>query len=113
MAFTGRLHTGAPWRDVPGSYGKRNSIYRRFRHWSDAVIWEASSVKPVKLTIELTPAPHRNLVAYGEALGRQFGQPPVEPARLVGPMIALFIATGRGFAKARKSKGDTVPGPKD
>jgi hypothetical protein len=34
--------------------------------------------KPVKLTIELTVALHRDLVAHGEALGRQSGQPPVE-----------------------------------
>jgi hypothetical protein len=58
--------------------------------------------KPVKLTIELPAALHRDLVAYGEALGRQSGQPAVEPARLVGPMIARFIATDRGFSKARR-----------
>ena len=39
-----RLRTGAPWRDVPGRYGKWNSIYRRFRRWSDAGVWEAVSV---------------------------------------------------------------------
>ena len=69
--------------------------------------------KPVRLAVELPSAVHRDLVAYGEALGRQSGQSPVEPARLVGPMIARFIATDRGFAKARKSKGGTAPGPKD
>lgn len=58
--------------------------------------------KPVKLTIELPAALHRDLVAYGEALGRQSGQPAVEPGRLVGPMIARFIATDRGFSKARR-----------
>jgi transposase len=39
-----RLRTGAPWRDVPGRYGKWNSIYRRFRRWSDAGVWKAVSV---------------------------------------------------------------------
>lgn len=58
--------------------------------------------KPVKLTIELPAALHRDLVAYGEALGRQSGQLAVEPARLVAPMIARFIATDRGFSKARR-----------
>lgn len=58
--------------------------------------------KRVKLTIELTAALHRDLIAYGEALGRQSGQTAIEPARLIGPMIARFIATDRGFTKARK-----------
>lgn len=68
--------------------------------------------KPVKLTIELSAAIHRDLVAYGEALGRQSGQPAIEPARLVGPMIARFITTDRGFAKARKANRDTPSAPK-
>lgn len=59
--------------------------------------------KPVKVTVELTASLHRDLMAYGDALGRESGQPAVEPARLIGPMIARFIATDRGFAKARKA----------
>ncbi len=59
--------------------------------------------KPVKLSIELPAALHRELVAYGEALGRQSDQPAVEPARLIGPMIARFMATDRAFKKARTS----------
>jgi hypothetical protein len=55
--------------------------------------------KPVKLTIELSAALHRDLVAYGQALARETGEGPVEPAKLVGPMLARFMATDRAFAK--------------
>ena len=58
--------------------------------------------KPVKLTVELPAALHRDHVAYGEILGRDAGQPPVPPARLIVPMLERFIATDRGFAKARR-----------
>lgn len=59
--------------------------------------------RPVKLTIELSAKVHRDLLAYADALGRQSGQSAVEPAKLIGPMIARFIATDRGFAKAKKA----------
>nr|WP_232493853.1 IS5 family transposase [Novosphingobium kaempferiae] len=39
-----RLRCGAPWRDVPPKYGNWNTIYRRFRRWSEAGVWEAVSV---------------------------------------------------------------------
>lgn len=58
--------------------------------------------KPVRLAIELPAGTHRDLVAYAEALGRESGQP-VEPAKLVAPMLARFMATDRGFAKVRRS----------
>lgn len=58
--------------------------------------------KPVKLALDLPAALHRNLVAYGEILGREAGQPPTPPARLIVPMLERFIATDRGFAKARR-----------
>lgn len=56
--------------------------------------------KPVKLAVELPAALHRDLIAYAEILGRESGQA-VEPAKLVAPMIARFMATDRGFAKLR------------
>ncbi|WP_081904385.1 DUF2274 domain-containing protein [Palleronia rufa] len=46
--------------------------------------------------------PHRDLIAYGEILGRQAGQGPIEPKKLIVPMLERFIATDRGFAKARR-----------
>jgi hypothetical protein len=57
--------------------------------------------KPVKISVELPAALHRDLLAYAEILGRENGQA-VEPAKLVAPMIARFMATHRGFAKMRQ-----------
>ena len=39
--------------------------------------------KPVKLTVELPAAVHRDLVAYAEAIGREGGQAPPDPAKLI------------------------------
>ncbi len=59
--------------------------------------------KPVKVTLDLPGALHRDLVAYAEALGRETGQPTADPKKLIVPMLERFIATDRGFAKARRS----------
>ncbi len=59
--------------------------------------------KPVRLTAELPAAVHRDLVAYAEVLSREIGQQ-IEPAQLVGPMLARFMATDRVFLKQRRSK---------
>jgi len=59
--------------------------------------------RPVKLTIELPAAVHRDLVAYAEVLGRETGQPVGEPAKLIAPMVERFMATDRAFAKARRN----------
>jgi transposase len=32
--------TGAPWRDLPEELGKWNSVYRQFRRWSLAGLWD-------------------------------------------------------------------------
>lgn len=59
--------------------------------------------KPVKVTVELPGALHRDLIAYAEVLARESGQPTAEPVRLIVPMLERFIATDRGFAKARRT----------
>ncbi|KAB2671387.1 DUF2274 domain-containing protein [Brucella tritici] len=56
--------------------------------------------KPVKVTVELPGALHRDLIDYGALLAD--GGAPIEPARLIVPMLERFIATDRGFAKARR-----------
>ena len=32
--------TGAPWRDLPAEFGKWSSVYRQFRRWTLAGLWE-------------------------------------------------------------------------
>jgi hypothetical protein len=58
--------------------------------------------KPVKITVEMPAALHRDLVAYAEILGRESGQQSAEPVQLIVPMLERFILTDRGFAKARR-----------
>ncbi|QQS13823.1 MAG: DUF2274 domain-containing protein [Rhodospirillales bacterium] len=64
--------------------------------------------KPVKLAIEVPAPVHRDLVAYAEALGRETGQS-VDPARLVVPMLARFMATDRAFATIRRARNSIAP----
>jgi hypothetical protein len=59
--------------------------------------------KPMKLTVELPAAVHRDLLAYAEALARETGKPIADPSKLVAPMLARFMATDRAFAKARRN----------
>jgi hypothetical protein len=60
--------------------------------------------KPVKITVELPASLHRDLVAYAEVLGRVNRQTISDPAKLIAPMLQRFIATDRGFAKARPDR---------
>lgn len=58
--------------------------------------------KPVKLTVEIPARVHRDLLAYARALATETGQTSVEPAKLISPMLARFMATDRAFAKLRQ-----------
>ncbi|MFG1235588.1 DUF2274 domain-containing protein [Xanthobacter autotrophicus DSM 597] len=67
--------------------------------------------KPVKVTVELPAAVHRQLVAYADVLARETGKPVPDPAKLIAPMIERFMATDRAFGKARRSPGSRPPQP--
>lgn len=58
--------------------------------------------KPVKVTVELPAALHRDLVTYAEILSREGGQQVGDPLRLIVPMLERFISTDRGFARSRR-----------
>ena len=59
--------------------------------------------KPVRLTVEIPAAVHRDLAMYAEALGQGAGKA-VDPGKLIPPMLARFMATDRVFAKLRRSR---------
>jgi hypothetical protein len=59
--------------------------------------------KPVKITVELPAALHRDLMIYAELLSRESGQEGLDPVRLIVPMLERFIGTDRGFARSRKT----------
>jgi hypothetical protein len=56
--------------------------------------------KPVRVTVDLPGAVHRDLAAYAEALTKESGHP-TEPAKLIAPMLARFMATDRAFVRGR------------
>ncbi len=58
--------------------------------------------RPVKLTVTLPATLHRNLVAYAELLAKETGKP-IEPAKLIAPMLEKFISSDRGFMKDRNA----------
>jgi hypothetical protein len=63
--------------------------------------------KPVKVTLELPAGLHRDLVAYADILNGEANGTANDPIRLIVPMLERFIASDRGFARARR--GDTSP----
>lgn len=34
------MRTGAPWRDLPPTFGKWNSVYQRFKRWERAGVFQ-------------------------------------------------------------------------
>lgn len=65
---------------------------------------------PVKLTVELPAAVHRDLVAYAEVLSGQGGRQ-LDPAKLVVPMVARFMNSDRAFARLRRRPSSVgIPG---
>jgi hypothetical protein len=60
--------------------------------------------KPLRLTIELPATVQRDLAVYAEALAQGTGKATIEPAKLIPPMLARFMATDRAFAKFRRTR---------
>ena len=62
--------------------------------------------RPVKLTVELPAAVHRDLIAYAAALSAETGGKTISPEKLVTPMLAKFMAGDRGFSRRRSGATD-------
>lgn len=66
--------------------------------------------KPIKITHELPASVHRDLVAYAEILAQETAQPIGDPAKLIAPMLARFMAADRSFRKARHARQRPLEG---
>ena len=64
--------------------------------------------KPVRVSLELPAALHRDLVAYGEVLGRQGAGKAIAPDKLIAPMLARFMSTDRAFVRLRRDAAGSI-----
>ncbi|MGE4483440.1 DUF2274 domain-containing protein [Acidocella sp.] len=66
--------------------------------------------RPVKITTELPAHIFRDLSAYANILTKSTGAAaPIDPAKLIAPILERFMATDRAFAKARKQGAPHPP----
>ncbi|WP_084356016.1 DUF2274 domain-containing protein [Novosphingobium lentum] len=66
--------------------------------------------KPIKVSLELPAALHRDLRQYAEILAQQEGVAVAELEKLILAMVQRFIQTDRGFARARRDRTERTPG---
>ena len=59
---------------------------------------------PVKITLELPAALHRDLLEYGKQLAAETNSKVAEPSKLIGPMVQRFLESDRGFTRGRKRR---------
>jgi len=57
--------------------------------------------RPVKISAELPSPVYHDLVRYAELMSEN-DEKALEPAKLVAPMVKVFMASDRGFMKAKK-----------
>jgi transposase len=50
------LRSGAPWRDLPETYGPRTTCYNRFVRWRRAGVWDLASIRIWLRANESTPS---------------------------------------------------------
>ena len=65
--------------------------------------------KPVKLSLELPAAVHRDLLTYADILAHESGQVITDPTKLIAPMLARFMSTDRAFARSRRQRERATP----
>jgi hypothetical protein len=60
------------------------------------------SDKPISVNIRLPAQVYRDLEAYAGALAEETNQPRTDVRKLIVPIVTHFLASDRGFSKARR-----------
>lgn len=98
-------------RGVPATAGRVRDILKQIYgfailygekgDYAEVKLAELQDGTPVKLTIEVPGAVHRDLVAYSDALAAQ-GAKAIEPTKLIVPMVSRFMNTDREFTRVKR-----------
>jgi transposase len=89
-----RTRTGAPWRDLPGSYGNWKTVYYRHRRWSGDGTWgEILDELRVGCDMDegsewMVGADSSTVRAHQHAAGARHAPPKDIPARTLTPLLA-------------------------
>lgn len=94
--------TGAPWRDVPGRFGKWNSIYKRFSRWTEDGTWDKPLGEVHKLAD--TTADLDSLSDLTRSLTAAKGQGD-QSTSATGNESAIALATSWSAASTSSSSG--------
>jgi transposase len=101
-----RLRCGTPWGDVPPKYGNWNTIYRRFRRWSEAARRNIQAVIPRRSNRRIKIEHDRALYSERNHIERFFGRLKINRAiatrhdQLAESFLSMVhIATARYWLK--------------
>lgn len=108
MRYFGFYERGAPWRDLPPSYGDWKNTHRRFCRWRDKGVWENLLVELIdnpEFELLMIDASHVKVHAHGSgARGRN-----QDMAKTKGGSIPRYIWPWMRMVCRSKSLLQKVP----